>query len=71
MDKNGQKKSVQSYKREQELGYAQQALAQQLQQQQGVEMDFSFRSKKFIKDYGKERLFLYLWNWRCSNCAIC
>jgi hypothetical protein len=40
-------------KREQELGYAQQALAQQLQQQGGVEMD-SLVSEVFIKSYGRK-----------------
>jgi outer membrane protein len=39
MDKSGRKTWSWIAKREQELGYAQQALAQQLQQQGGVEMD--------------------------------
>jgi outer membrane protein len=39
MDKSGRKTWSWITKKRQELGYAQQALAQQLQQQCGVEMD--------------------------------
>jgi outer membrane protein len=54
-------------KREQELGYAQQALAQQLQQQGGVEMDSLVSGvKKFIKSYGKEKVILISMVLRCS-----
>ena len=49
-------------KREQELTYAQQAMVQQLQQESGVEMDTLVKSvKKFIKDYGKEKGYAYIY----------
>ncbi len=49
-------------KREQELQYAQQAMAQQLQQESGVELDTLVNSvKKFIKDYGKEKGYDYIY----------
>jgi outer membrane protein len=58
-------------KREQELGYAQQALAQQLQQQGGVEMDSLVSGVKFIKSYGKEKGYSYIYILRCSFYFIC
>jgi outer membrane protein len=43
------------------INYAQQALSQQLQQESGTEMDTLVSGvKKFIKAYGKKRIFLYL-----------
>lgn len=49
-------------KREQELSYAQQAMLQQLQQESGVEMDTLVKSvKKFIKGYGKEKGYAYIY----------
>ncbi len=49
-------------KREQELQYAQQAMAQQLQQESGVELDTLVNSvKKFIKNYGKEKGYDYIY----------
>ena len=49
-------------KREQQLGYAQQALAQQLQQESGAEMDTLVTGvKKFIKDYGKKNGYTYIY----------
>jgi len=57
-----QKRGAELQKREQELGYAQQALAQQLQQQGGVEMDSLVSGvKKFIKDYGKKKGYSYIY----------
>ena len=57
-----QKRGAELQKREQELGYAQQALAQQLQQQGGVEMDSLVSGvKKFIKDYGKKNGYSYIY----------
>lgn len=49
-------------KREQELSYAQQAMLQQLQQESGAEMDTLVSSvKKFIKSYGKEKGYAYIY----------
>ncbi len=49
-------------KREQELQYAQQAMGQQLQQEMGVEMDSLVSGvKKFIKTYGKEKGYSYIY----------
>lgn len=48
-------------KREQQLSYAQQAMIQQLQQESGVEMDtLVVHVKKFIKSYGKEKGYSYI-----------
>jgi len=49
-------------KREQQLSYAQQAMLQQLQQESGVEMDSLVKNvKKFIKGYGKEKGYAYIY----------
>lgn len=49
-------------KRQRELQYAQQAMLQQLQQESGVEMDTLVSSvKRFIKDYGKENGYDYIY----------
>jgi outer membrane protein len=57
-----QKRAAELQKREQQLGYAQQALAQQLQQESGAEMDTLVNGvKKFIKDYGKEKGYAYIY----------
>jgi outer membrane protein len=49
-------------KQEQELSYAQQALVQQLREESGVEMDSLVKNvKKFIKDYGKEKGYTYIY----------
>ena len=49
-------------KKEQELSYAQQALVQQLREESGVEMDSLVKKvKKFIKDYGKEKGYTYIY----------
>lgn len=49
-------------KKEQELSYAQQAMLQQLQQESGVEMDTLVNKvKKFIKVYGKEKGYAYIY----------
>ena len=57
-----QKRGAELQKREQELGYAQQALAQQLQQESGAEMDSLVSGvKKFIKSYGKEKGYSYIY----------
>ncbi|WP_407934914.1 OmpH family outer membrane protein [Flavobacterium flavipallidum] len=57
-----QKRGAELQKREQQLGYAQQALAQQLQQESGKEMDSLVSGvKKFIKDYGKKNGYAYIY----------
>ena len=57
-----QQKGAELQKREQQLGYAQQALSQQLQQESGVEMDSLVSGvKKFIKDYGKKNGYSYIY----------
>ena len=57
-----QKRGAELQKREQQLGYAQQALAQELQQSSGKEMDSLVSGvKKFIKDYGKEKGYDYIY----------
>jgi len=57
-----QQKGAELQKREQQLSYAQQAMIQQLQQESGAEMDTLVKSvKKFIKDYGKEKGYAYIY----------
>jgi outer membrane protein len=57
-----QKKGAELQKREQQLSYAQQALTQQLQQESGAEMDSLVSGvKKFIKAYGKEKGYAYIY----------
>ena len=49
-------------KKEQQLSYAQQALSQELQQESGKEMDSLVSGvKKFIKNYGKEKGYAYIY----------
>ena len=56
-----QQKGAELQKREQQLNYAQQAMIQQLQQESGAEMDTLVKGvKKFIKDYGKEKGYDYV-----------
>ncbi len=57
-----QQRGAELQKREQQLGYAQQALSQQLQQESGVEMDSLISGvKKFIKEYGKKNGYAYIY----------
>ena len=57
-----QKKGAELQKREQQLSYAQQALSQELQQESGKEMDSLVSGvKKFIKAYGKEKGYAYIY----------
>ena len=57
-----QQRGAELQKRVQQLGYAQQALSQQLQQESGVEMDSLISGvKKFIKDYGKKNGYSYIY----------
>ncbi len=57
-----QQKGAELQKREQQLGQAQQALSQQLQQESSVEMDTLVSGvKKFIKAYGKEKGYAYIY----------
>lgn len=57
-----QKKGAELQRKEQQLAQAQQALGQQLQQQAGTEMDSLVTNvKKFIKDYGKEKGYTYIY----------
>jgi len=57
-----QQKGAELQKREQQLQYAQQAMSQQLQQESGVEMDSVVSNvKKFIKSYGKEKGYAYIY----------
>ena len=49
-------------KKEQQVSYAQQALSQELQQESGKEMDSLVSGvKKFIKSYGKEKGYAYIY----------
>lgn len=66
-----QKKGAELQKREQQLAYAQQALSQQLQQEGGTEMDSVIVGvKKFIKAYGKEKGYAYIFGTSDSNASI-
>ncbi|MFV5684963.1 OmpH family outer membrane protein [Flavobacterium sp. GB2R13] len=57
-----QQKGAELQKREQQLGAAQQQLAQELQQESGKEMDSLVSGvKKFIKIYGKEKGYSYIY----------
>lgn len=57
-----QKNGAELQHREQQLGRAQQALQMQLQQESGKEMDSLVKGvKKFIKDYGKEKGYAYIY----------
>jgi outer membrane protein len=57
-----QQKGAELQKREQQLQYAQQSIAQQLQQESGVEIDSVVSSvKKFIKSYGKDKGYAYIY----------
>ena len=57
-----QQKGAELQKREQQLQYAEQAMSQQLQQESGVEMDSVVSNvKKFIKSYGKEKGYAYIY----------
>ncbi len=57
-----QQKGAELQKRQQELQYTAQSLAQQLQQQHAVEIDsLVVDVKKFIKDYGKEKGYSYIY----------
>ncbi len=57
-----QQKGAELQKREQQLSYAQQGMLQQLQQESGVEMDSLVKGiKSFIKDYGKEKGYSYIY----------
>ncbi len=56
-----QQNGAELQKREQQLSYAQQGMLQQLQQESGVEMDsLVVNVKKFIKDYGKQKGYSYI-----------
>ena len=56
-----QQKGAELQKRVQQLGHAQQQLSQQLQQESGKEMDSLVSGvKKFIKSYGKEKGYSYI-----------
>ena len=58
-------------RREQELQYAEQAIGQQLQQEHGVEMDSLVSGvKKFIKSYGKEKGYSYIYGSEGSSTVL-
>jgi outer membrane protein len=66
-----QQKGAELQRREQQLGQAQQALSQQLQQEGGVEMDSLVANvKKTIKAYGKEKGYAYIYGTGDSNASI-
>ena len=66
-----QKKGAELQRREQQLAQAQQALAQQLQQEGGAEMDSVVSTvKKTIKAYGKEKGYAYIYGTGNSNASI-
>ncbi len=57
-----QQKGAELQRKEQELSYAQQAILRQLQEESGKEMDSLVKDvKKFIKDYGKEKGYNYIY----------
>lgn len=57
-----QKNGAELQRREQQLAQAQQGLQMQLQQESGKEMDSLVKGvKKFIKDYGKEKGYAYIY----------
>ena len=57
-----EQKGAELQKREQQLQYAQQSIGQQLQQESWVEIDSVVSSvKKFIKSYGKEKGYAYIY----------
>lgn len=57
-----QQKGAELQQREQQLGYAQQAMLQQLQQESGKELDTIVKQvKAFIKDYGKQKGYDYIY----------
>lgn len=66
-----QQKGAELQRREQQLGQAQQALSQQLQQEGGSEMDSLVAGvKRAIKAYGKEKGFTYIYGTGDSNASI-
>lgn len=66
-----QQKGAELQKREQELSYAQQGMLQQLQQESGAEMDSLAKNvKKFIKDYGKEKGYSYIYGTGEANTIL-
>jgi outer membrane protein len=66
-----QKKGAELQRREQQLAQAQQALAQQLQQEGGTEMDSLVANvKKTIKAYGKEKGYTYIYGTGDANASI-
>ena len=57
-----QQKGAELQKREQELGYKQQSMMQELQEESGTELDTLIKNyRKLIKDYGKEKGFDYIY----------
>lgn len=57
-----QQKGAELQQREQQLGYAQQDMLQQLQQESGKELDSIVKEVKvFIKDYGKQKGYDYIY----------
>ncbi|WP_321540560.1 OmpH family outer membrane protein [Flavobacterium piscinae] len=67
-----QQKGAELQQKEQELSYAQQAILRQLQDESGKEMDSLVKDvKKFIKDYGKEKGYNYIYGTGdAKNCFI-
>ncbi len=66
-----QQKGAELQRREQQLGQAQQALSQQLQQEGGAEMDSLVSNvKKTIKAYGKEKGYTYIYGTGDTNASI-
>ncbi len=66
-----QQKGAELQRREQQLGQAQQALSQQLQQEGGTEMDSLVAGvKRTIKAYGKEKGYAYIYGTGDSNASI-
>lgn len=66
-----QRKYAELQGREQQLAQAQQALAQQFQQEGGAEMDTLVSNvKKFIKAYGKEKGYTYIYGTSDVNASV-
>ncbi len=66
-----QQKGAELQKRQQELEYAAQTIAQQLRSEHGAEMDTLAKNvKKFVKDYGKEKGYSYIYGTGDANTIL-
>lgn len=66
-----QQKGAELQKRQQELEYAAQSIAQQLRSEHGAEMDTLAKNvKKFVKEYGKEKGYSYIYGTGDANTIL-